>query len=142
MTPVYQTKQYPAGNCFAACVASVLDKKIEDVDVDVASCGDSWPTLIARVEQKANCRIYWVPYETLFNKIVKTSERYCLVEVCSFVLGSPDNKGSIWHVVVCEISQEGELSLAFNPDKGDQRTQLQHFPDFRRVFFVMPNDML
>jgi hypothetical protein len=114
MTPVYQTKHGPPdGNCFAACVASLLDRTIEEVDVDVADCGSSLRASMTKLEQKANCKIYNGTQEPIVDGIVKTSERYCFAEVCTFVL----IEGSTWHVVVCEIADDGQLSLVFNPDQ-------------------------
>src|ERR1017187_7390272 len=123
MTPVHQTKQgSPHGNCFAACVASLLDRKIEDVDIDVASCGNLLHVLLTKIEQRANCKIYYASHQAVLDGVLVTSERYCFAEVCTFVYdGNPFGEGSMWHVVVCEISDSGKLSLLFDPDKDDQR---------------------
>ena len=139
MTPVYQTKHGPPdGNCFAACVASLLDRNIEDVDVDVASCERDLRTLLKKVEQKANCTICYVTYRAIAHGIVTTSERYCFAEVCTCVFnGDPYHDESTWHVVVCEIAENGKISLLFNPDKTDLRqNSLDEFPAVERVFFV------
>ena len=141
MTPVYQTKQgSPHGNCFAACVATLLDRKIEEVDIDVASCDDLLHVLLNKIEQRANCKIYYASHQAVLDGVLVTSERYCLAEVCTFVFnGNPYGKGSMWHVVVCEISHGGMLSLVFNPDKDDQRDSLEQFPAVGRLFFVKAN---
>ena len=141
MTPVYQTKHEPPdGNCFAACVASLLDRKIEDVDVDVASCG-KLPTLLQKIQQKADCKIYYATHSAIVDDIVRTSERYCFAEVCTCVFnGDPYDDGSTWHVVVCEIADGGKISLVFNPDQHDQRQHsLQQFSAVGKVFFVKAN---
>jgi hypothetical protein len=142
VTPVYQTKHNrPDGNCFAACVASLLDRKIEDVDVDVASCSNSLQELIKRIEQKANCKIYTVSHEAILDGIVRTSERYCFAAVCSFIFdGNPHYDFSVWHVVVCQIESDGRISLVFNPDQNDQRQQsLQQFSAVDKLFLVKAN---
>ena|SRR6266568_537352 len=89
MTPIYQTKHGPPdGNCTAACVATLLDKRIEDVDVDVASCGSSTKVLLTKIEEKAKCKIYGFPHEGIVDGVVKSTERYCIVSVCSCVFES------------------------------------------------------
>lgn len=45
MSPIYQTSFGPDGNCYQACVASLLDKTLEEVP-DLS--GPSWPTLLRR----------------------------------------------------------------------------------------------
>ena|ERR1043166_8900360 len=143
MTPVYQTRTgAPNGNCFAACVASLLDRRIEDVDVDVASCGNSLHVLLTKIQQRANCKIYFVSHEAIVDGIFKTSERYCFAEVCTSVFNDdPHGKGSVWHVVVCEIADDGKISLLFNPDQSDQRQKsLQQFRAVGRLFFVKANN--
>src|SRR5437762_11000404 len=139
MTPVYQTKHGPPdGNCMAACVASLLDRRIEDVDIDVASCGGSRKVLLRKLEEKAKCTLYGFPHEAIVDGVVKSTERYCIVEVCSSVVNNdPSDPNSIWHTVVCEIAEDGKLSLVFNPDGGDQRSDsLQQFREIRNVFIV------
>src|SRR5213592_2216628 len=74
-TPVYQTRHgAPDGNCMAACVASILDKRIEDVDVDVAGCS-SCKLLLTKIEQKAKCKIYRIPHEAIVDGVVRSAER-------------------------------------------------------------------
>ena len=141
MTPVHQTKYgSPHGNCFAACVASLLGRKIEEVDIDVASC-KSLHALLTQIEQRANCKIYYVSLEALLDGVVTTSERYCFAEVCTTTRqGNPFDEGSTWHVVVCEISDSGKVSLVFNPDKtARQQHSLQQFHATRKLFFVKAN---
>jgi hypothetical protein len=142
MTPVYQTQNgHGIGNCFAACVASLLDKRIEDVEIDLASCGNCLRTLMTKVEQKANCKIYFVSHEAILDGVVKPTERYCFVEVCTCVFNkNPHDSRSTWHVVVCEIFDHGKISLVFNPDQRDQRQKsLDQFPAINKVFFVKAN---
>jgi hypothetical protein len=142
MTPVHQTKySSPDGNCCAACVASLLNRKIEDVDIDVASCGNSLRVLLTKIEQRANCKIYYVTHEAILEGVVSTSEKYCFAEVCTYICdNNPFGEGSVWHFVVCEISKSGKLSLVFNPDKNDQRQHsLQQFPVVGKLFFVKAN---
>ena len=139
MTPVYQTRHgLPSGNCMAACVATLLDKRIEDVDVDVANCGTSVKALLARIEDRAGCKVYGFPHEAVVDRVVKSSERYCIVSVCSSVFqNDPSHPNSTWHCVVCEIAEDGELSLVFNPDRTDQRTcSLQQFSAIGDLFIV------
>jgi hypothetical protein len=141
MTPIYQTKHSEGeGNCFAACVASLLDRKIEDVDVDVSSCKNVHH-LMSLVAQKADCKIYYATHEAIENGILKTSERFCIVEVCTCVFGGdPYDNGSTWHVVVGEVADDGRITMLFNPDTKDQRQKsLEQFPAVRKVFFVKAN---
>jgi len=104
----------------------------------VASCGNSLRALLTKIEQKANCKIYYATHEAIVDGIFKTSERYCFAEVCTCVFdGNPYGEGSTWHVVVCEIADDAKISLVFNPDKTDQRqNSLQEFPAVGKVFFV------
>jgi len=67
----------------AACVATILDKPIEDVDV--ASCGNSVNALLRKIEEKAACKVYGFPHEAIVDRVVKSTERYCIVSVCSCV---------------------------------------------------------
>jgi hypothetical protein len=139
MTPVYQTRRGPPdGNCMAACVATLLDKRIEDVDVDVANCGNSVKTLLAKIEERAGCKVYALDHQAIVDRVVKSGERYCIVSVCSCVYDSnPSHPNSTWHCVVCEIAAEGQLRLVFNPDRADQRTQsLQEFAAIGQLFIV------
>jgi hypothetical protein len=128
MTPVYQTRQdKPDGNCLAACVATILDKSIEDVDVDVASCA-SIRKLLSKIEEKANCTIYRLDFRAITDGIVKVSDRYCIASVCTTIFNNdPHHPNSAWHAVVCEISEAGEVSQVFNPTKTDNRCSLQQF---------------
>ena len=138
MTTVYQTKYGEGdGNCFAACVASLLDRRIEDVDVDVSSC-KNLSQLLPMVEQKADCKIHYANREAIEDGILRTSERFCIVEVCTRVFnGSPCDERSTWHVVVCEIADDGKISMLFNPDAHDQQKKsLDQFLAVRKVFFV------
>ena len=139
MTPVYQTRHgSPDGNCIAACVTTILDKPIEDVDVDVASCGNSVEALLAKIEEKADCKVYGFPHQGIVDGVVKSTERYCIVSVCSWVFqNDPSHANSIWHSVVCEIAEDGKLSLVFNPDHKDQRTRsLDQFAAVGNLFVV------
>src|SRR6266496_1791477 len=139
MTPSYQTRHgSPDGNCMAACVATILDEPIEDVDVDVASCGKSVNTLLRKIEEKAQCNVYRFSQKAILDGGVKSTERYCIVSVCSCVFqNDPSNPNSTWHSVVCEIAEDGTLSLIFNPDPADQRTHsLQQFAALGDVFVV------
>jgi hypothetical protein len=119
----------------AACVATILDKQIEDVDVDVASCGNSVNALIAKIEEKAECKVYRLPHEA----IVDATERYCIASVCSCVFQhDPSHPNSTWHSVVCEITEDGKLSLVFNPDQKDLRTSsLNQFAALGDLFVVI-----
>jgi hypothetical protein len=142
MTLVYQTKYGPPdGNCLAACVATLLNKRIEDVDVDVASCGSSLRVLLTRIGEKAKCKIYAFHHEAIVDGVVKSTERYCIVAVCSCVFDhSPLHPNSTWHSVVCEIAEDGKLSLVFNPDPNDQRSRsLQQFGAIGNLFIVKGN---
>ena len=142
MTPVFQTRSgAPNGNCFAACIASVLNRKLEDVDVDVTDC-DTSSALLAKIEQKANCKIDVVRHEEILDGTFKTSERYCIAEVCTFVFNEdPRHKQSMWHVVVCEITEDGKTPMVFNPDRTDRRQEsLQQFAVVGNLFFVKAND--
>ncbi len=127
-TRIYQTRRgAPHGNCMAACVASILDKPLEDVDIDVASCGSSREVFFRKIQEKGNCHIYQLP-DGIVDGVVKSAERYCIVNVCSLVYGNdPSHRDSIWHSVVCEIAEDGKLSLVFDPNPNDQRTKLQQF---------------
>lgn len=139
MTPVYQTRYgVPDGNCMAACVASILDQRLEDVDVDVASCS-SGKVLRKKLEEKAKCKIYGFPHEAIVDGVVKSAQRYCIVEVCTCMFNNdPCDPDSTWHSVVCEIADDGKLSLAFDPNRRDQRTKLQQFGAMRNLFIVKP----
>ena len=139
MTPVYQTKHgSPHGNCMAACVATILDKPIEAVDVDVASCGNSVNALLRKIEEKAACKVCGFPHEAIVDRVVKSTERYCIVSVCSCVFqNDPSHPNSTWHSVVCEIAKDGKLSLLFNPDRTDLRTRSLHeFAALGNLFVV------
>jgi len=140
MTPVYQTKHGPKGNCFAACVASILDRKIEDVEVDMSSV-NNLKDLLTLVQAKANCKIYYANHEAIQDGFLKTTERFCFIEVCSFTFNrDPYREESQWHGVVCEVADDGRISMLFNPEQGDQRQKsLDQFPAVRKVFFVKAN---
>jgi hypothetical protein len=73
--------------------------------------------------------------------IVRTQERYCFAEACTCVFnGDPYDDGSTWHVVVCEIADDGKISFVFNPDQHDQRQHsLEQFPAVGKMFFVKAN---
>jgi len=142
MTPVYQTRHSPPnGNCMAACIATLLDKRIEDVDVDVPSCDGSLKALLTEIEEKAKCKVYGFPYRAIVDGVVKSSERYCIVTVRSCVFNThPSRSSGTWHSVVCEIADDGKLSLVFNPDRTDQRTRsLEQFEEMENLFIVKRN---
>lgn len=124
----------------AACVATILDKKIQEVDIDVASCGTSLKALLDKIENKAKGKIYVFPPEAIVDWVVKSTERYCIVDVCSFVFNDdPYSPSSIRHAVVCEIAEDGKLSLVFNPDPNDDRTALENFHSMGNLFIVKRN---
>jgi hypothetical protein len=137
MTPVYQTRHGPPdGNCMAACVASILYKRLEDVDVDVASCS-SRKVLLRKLEEKAKCKIYGCPHDAIIDGVVKSAERYCIVNVCACVFNNdPCHSDNTWHSVVCEITEDGKLSLAFDHNRNDQRTKLQEFAAMGNLFII------
>jgi len=90
--------------------------------------------------------IEWGCATTILNSaivdgIVRTQERYCFAEVCTCVFnGDPYDDGSTWHVVVCEIADDGKISFVFNPDQHDQRQHsLEQFPAVGKMFFVKAN---
>jgi hypothetical protein len=123
----------------AACVASILDKRIEDVDVDVAGCS-SCKVLLRKIEEKAKCKIYRIPHEAIVDGVVRSAERYCIVSVCACVFNNdPSHPDNTWHSVVCEIKEDGKLSLVFDPNRDDQRTKLQQFKAMGHLFIVKPN---
>lgn len=140
MIPAYQTKHDDQGNCFAACIASILERKIEEVEVDM-SLVKNFRDLLTAVEAKANCKVYYANHEAIEDGFLKTTERYCFVEVCSFTLNQdPYHDNSKWHAVVCEVAENGKISMLFNPEQKDQRQKsLDQFPATRKVFFVKPN---
>ena len=120
----------------AACVASILDKRIENVDVDVASCS-SCDVLLRKIEEKAKCKIYRIPHEAILDGVVRSAERYCIVNVCACVFNNnPCHPDNTWHSVVCEIKEDGKLSLVFDPNRDDQRTKLQRFKAMRPLLMV------
>ena len=123
----------------AACVASILDKRLKDVDVDVASCS-SCKVLLRKLEEKAKCKIYRIPREAIVDGVVKSAERYCIVSVCVCVFkNDPCHPDNTWHSVVCEITEDGKLSLVFNPNRNDQRTKLQQFAAMGDLFILKAN---
>jgi hypothetical protein len=137
VTLVAQTKcGKPHGNCFAACVATILDKRIENVDVDVASCskGSELSELIEKIEEKAKCKIYGFPYAAIVDRAVISTERHCIVEVCTSKL----NDEPMWHAVVSEIAEDGKLTMVFNPERHDMRKHLQDFGGLRNLYIVKP----
>jgi hypothetical protein len=72
--------------------------------------------------------------------VVKSAERYCIVNACACVFNNdqchPDNT---WHSVVCEIREDGKLSLAFDPNRNHQRTKLRQFAAMGDLFIVKAN---
>lgn len=122
----------------AACCATILDRPLEEIDVDVASCGNSMKQLLNKIEEKAKCKIYGFPHEAIVDRVVKSTERFCIVGVCSSVFNNdPNHRNSIWHSVVCEIADDGKLSLVFNPDRNDQRkSSLQQFGAVGPLYIV------
>ena len=82
MTPVYQTR-HGSPDGISACVATILDKRIEDVDVDVASCGNSVNALLRKIEGRTDCKMYRFSQAAIVDRDVKSTERYCIVSVCS-----------------------------------------------------------
>jgi hypothetical protein len=94
----------------AACVATLLKKEIEDIDVDVASC-NSLAALVKKIEEKAKCKLYVLSHEAVVDRVAKLGERYCIVQASCAVNGDPCDPSSTWHTVVCEIAEDGKLSL-------------------------------
>jgi hypothetical protein len=139
MKPVPQTTAF---NCMAACVASILEKPLEEVDVEV-----NWMTsraeLFSRIEKKARCKIYMVPHEqrSTDGGVINSPERYCIASVCTFVYHKePLHRQSEWHAVVCELMPDGKLTLAFNPDEHDaRRSSVDQFGALGNLFIVKAN---
>ena len=56
MIPIDQTKfghtQKDAGDCFSACIASILELSLEDVPVFCGICGDWWGAYIDWLEKR------------------------------------------------------------------------------------------
>jgi hypothetical protein len=140
MTPVYQTKFGKKGNCFAACIASILERELDDCDIDMEGV-KNFRDLLTLIEAKVKCKIYYTNHEAIEHGFLKTAERLCFIEVCGYEYGGdPYHEGSIWHAVVAEIGDDGKISMRHNPEKIDQRKSLDQFPAIRKVFFVKPND--
>ncbi len=75
----------------AACCATILDRPLEEIDVDVASCGSSMKQLLDKIEEKAKCKIYGFPHEAIVDRVVKSTERFCIVGVCASVFNNDPN---------------------------------------------------
>jgi hypothetical protein len=132
MKPVFQTRYDPPnGNCMAACVASILELPLDDVDIDVSAIRQV-SELVQKLEAKAKCRIYPILPELITSGVVKSSEPYCILEVCSSIC----NGQKMWHALVCRIADNGELSLAFNPLELDQRKHLSSFNGIKNAYIV------
>jgi hypothetical protein len=138
MTPVAQTRLGRHGNCFAACVATILDKRIEDVDVNVSSFTKP-SELMRKIEEKIKCKIYGFPHDAITDGAVISTERYCIVDVCTSLFDNDaDHPMSMWHAVVCEIADGGKLNMVFNPES-DTRKRLQDFNGMRNLYIVKCN---
>lgn len=60
MIPVEQTRYgFPDGNCFAACVASILELPLSDTDIISAAADDWWGTWQAWLAERNLQMIHW-----------------------------------------------------------------------------------
>ena len=76
--PVYQTQfGMPNGNCFAACVASILELKIEDIPNFCAIGDENWLQLASNWMLKhAEMRILSIQFASIISNQVWDHEDY------------------------------------------------------------------
>lgn len=115
MKPVQQTRFGPPdGNCMSACVASIIECKIEEVDIPLPKNGrmEVFMWQISEKIKKGICS---------FNYKIKLPSNpiYCMVSVidkssCSIINGVRQNDG-IDHMVVGFIGDNNILSIKYDP---------------------------
>jgi len=108
MKPVFQTKFGPKeGNCFAACLASILEIPLEDIDFNAAT--DDWLII-------TNQKLLPYGYQWLEIDINHVSPKYPLHplygQICVFTGKSP--RFDCNHSVVGKIETESDLLARFD----------------------------
>lgn len=104
MTPVLQTQFGSVGNCFAACVASLLDEPIEgfsEMFPVEGDTGDDWHRKVNATLLKRGLFFLEIPIEK-FN--------YTLPDGCFVMLGvvSPNSRN---HAIVGRVELQADLIL-------------------------------
>lgn len=93
MTPVDQTHDYELGNCLQACVASVLDKKLEDVPDFLKLYGPRWfPELRTWLGQFGKHAAYVSTANSLISHVYPHELHW---------IGVGDGPRGVRHAVVC-----------------------------------------
>lgn len=122
MNKVDQTDFNDKGNCFAACIASILELELNDVDVDLTEC-KNWIDIFNQMKQtKPLMKKYdalSLRYSLLKKECdLKIDEReVVLPSNCYCILNYPEPKGSnMYHAVVGCFDENGKLSVIHDPD--------------------------
>ncbi len=143
MKKVYQTKNGFGGNCFASCIASILEVELKDVDVDLTECKSSVDVFNRMRDLKESIKSYdmiSLPY-WLFKSVYKYHGLY-LPAKCHCIISSLScmmNGRPTFHAVVGYIDDRGILSVVHNPTDGDSRTDyfLQHEDKWINILFLV-----
>lgn len=122
MNKVDQTKTGDEGNCFAACIASILELELKDVDVDLTEC-KNWIDIFNRMKQtKPLMKKYdalSLRYSLLKKECdLKSDDREVVLPAnCYCILNYPEPKGiKNNHAVVGCFDENGKLLIVHNPD--------------------------
>ena len=143
MKKVYQTKNGIGGNCFASCIASILECNLEDVDVGLTEC-KTWVDVFNRMR---DLKKLVKPYDmiSLPYWLFKSAYKYRglhLPTKCHCIISSPSSIISgnpTFHAVVGYIDDKENLTVVHNPSDGDFRTDyfLQHEDKLINILFLV-----
>lgn len=135
MRPVHQTIfDANAGNCFTACLASILELSIDQVPNFAADRGDDWERAASDWLSLLGLEfltIGFAHYETFTNTFFACPGRHC-------ILSGPSTFAGRGHAVVGRVREAGGLDVVHDPMPGG-RGPLQ---GFRWVRFIVPRGII
>lgn len=120
MKPIYQTEK----NCFASCIASILEVELKDVDVDITNC-TKWIQVFNKMRETKEAvkpydmfsMPYWLFKEyDKYRGTVLPGKCHCIVSSPSYYENEIPKE---FHAVVGYINDKGQLSIIHNPTKED-----------------------
>jgi hypothetical protein len=124
MKKVYQTNRGVGGNCFAACIASILEYNLEDIDVELSNCNTTAADLFNKIRNEKELikdyDLFLLPY-WMIKGIQKYNHACALpIDIHCIILfndGGVDYRGKKFgHACVGYMDNQNDITLQHDPE--------------------------